>query len=396
MGLGTAPLLEKQTYNLVLMARTNGNIYRDYRKGKAKKQRHFSLSLLLFILDIVMVGMLFVLAAATIICIITPNISPERLGIFSVVVLGAPIIYILTIVTTLYWALRWKWSLAFVAFIFLFIGSLSVGKYYRIEVKQSPIITRKQTDVIKVMSYNIANSNTKSLVDTIATHKPTILCLQEYQSGAEEIWERLGEKYTTTAHKKSVFSCEIFTNQRILKQGLIDSLPRFNAIWADILVNKDTLRVINLHLKSTTISAQDMKFVEEHKYVLDSARNHKIKSITDKLVENSIYRSNQAKKVREFIDQNRAKKLIVCGDFNDVPLSFSYNVIAEPLINTFVAAGSGYAYTFDGFFKLLTIDHMLVSEQFDVVSHQVDYSITESDHYPVITRLKIDKNSKLK
>ena len=175
------------------MARTNGNIYRDYRKGKAKKQRHFSLSLLLFILDIVMVGMLFVLAAATIICIITPNLSPERLGIFSVVVLGAPIIYILTIVTTLYWALRWKWSLAFVAFIFLFIGSLSVGKYYRIEVKQSPIITRKQTDVIKVMSYNIANSNTKSLVDTIASHKPTILCLQEYQSGAEEIWERLGE-----------------------------------------------------------------------------------------------------------------------------------------------------------------------------------------------------------
>ena len=375
------------------MARTNGNIYRDYRKGKSKRQRSFSLSLLLFILDIAMVGLLFLLAAATIICIVTPNSSPERLGIFSVVVLSAPIIYMLMLVTTLYWALRWRWSLAFMSFVFLFIGTLSVGKYYRADFKQDTE-GKFPSKSIKVMSYNIANSNSQAMVDTIALHRPTILCLQEYQSGAEDIWKRLGDKYTTTASGKSDFSCEIFTNQRILKQGRIDSLPRFNAIWADILVDKDTLRVVNLHLQSTTITAQDMEFVEGHKYVLDSARNHKIKSITDKLVENTVYRSNQAKKVREFIDQNKGKKLIVCGDFNDVPLSFSYNVIAEPLVNTFVAAGKGYTYTFDGFFKLMAIDHMLVSEQFDVLSYQVDYTMQHSDHYPIISRLKVKKNDK--
>lgn len=374
------------------MARTNGNIYRDYRKGKTKHKRSFSLSLLLFILDIVMVGVLFLLAAATIICVVTPNSAPERLGIFSVVVLGAPIIYMLMLITTLYWALRWRWSLAFISFVFLFIGTLSVGKYYRADFKQDAD-SKLPSRAIKVMSYNIANSNNQSLVDTIALHRPTILCLQEYKSGAEEVWQRLSDKYTTTANGKSDFSCEIFTNQRILKQGRIDSLPRFNAIWADILVDKDTIRVINLHLQSTTITAQDIEFVEGHKYVLDTARNHKIKRITDKLVENTVYRSNQAKKVREFIDQNRDKKLIVCGDFNDVPLSFSYNVIAEPLVNTFVAAGSGYTYTFNGFFKLLAIDHMLVSEQFDVLSYQVDYTMDESDHYPVISRLKIDKKN---
>lgn len=375
------------------MARTNGNIYRDYRKGKAKRQRSFSLSLLLFIIDIAMVGVLFLLAAATIICVVTPNSAPERLGIFSVVVLGAPIIYMLMLITTLYWALRWRWSLAFVSFIFLFIGTLSVGKYYRADFKQSAE-SKFPKSCIKVMSYNIANSNNTSLVDTIALHRPTILCLQEYKSGAEDIWQRLGSKYTTTANGKSDFSCEIFTNQRILKQGRIDSLPRFNAIWADILVDKDTLRVVNLHLQSTTITAQDMEFVEGHKYVLDSARNHKIKSIADKLVDNTIYRSNQAKKVREFIDQCAGKKMIVCGDFNDVPLSFSYNIIAEPLVNTFVEAGSGYVYTFDGFFKLMAIDHMLVSDQFDVLSYEVDYTLQESDHYPIISRLKVKRDDK--
>lgn len=375
------------------MARTNGNIYRDYRKGKAKRQRSFSLSLLLFIIDIAMVGVLFLLAAATIICVVTPNSAPERLGIFSVVVLGAPIIYMLMLITTLYWALRWRWSLAFVSFVFLFIGTLSVGKYYRADFKQGAEI-KFPKNCIKVMSYNIANSNNTSLVDTIALHRPTILCLQEYKSGAEDIWQRLGSKYTTTANGKSDFSCEIFTNQRILKQGRIDSLPRFNAIWADILVDKDTLRVVNLHLQSTTITAQDMEFVEGHKYVLDTARNHKIKSIADKLVDNTIYRSNQAKKVREFIDQCAGKKMIVCGDFNDVPLSFSYNIIAEPLVNAFVEAGSGYVYTFNGFFKLMAIDHMLVSDKFDVLSYEVDYTIQESDHYPIISRLKVKRDDK--
>ena len=373
------------------MARTNGYIYRDYRKGREKrKKRSFSLSLLLLICDIIMVALLLILAAATIICVVTPNSLPERLGVFSIVVLGAPIVYIATIATTLYWALRWRWSLAIFSLIFAIIGTCHVGEYYRPKFKQQREVKYPKKSTIKVMSYNIANSNSASLIDTIAHHRPTILCLQEYHSGAEERWKRLGSNYSTTANGKSEFSCEIFTNQRIIRHGKIDSLPRFNAIWADILFNKDTLRVVNLHLKSTSITAQDIEFVEGHKYVLDSARNSKIKNITDKLVENNIYRSHQARKVREFIDSCNSKKLIVCGDFNDVPLSYSYNTIAEPLTNTFIAAGNGYSYTFDGFFRLLQIDYILVSDHFTTLSYEVDYTIQESDHYPVISRIKIE------
>ena len=74
------------------MSRTNGNIYRDYRKGKQKKKRSFSLAMLQFIVDIVMVVAMLVLAAATILCIVTPTVEPARLGIFSLMILGAPII----------------------------------------------------------------------------------------------------------------------------------------------------------------------------------------------------------------------------------------------------------------------------------------------------------------
>ena len=76
-----------------------------------------------------------------------------------------------------------------------------------------------------------------------------------------------------------------------------------------------------------------------------------------------------------------------------MPLSFSYNTIAEPLKSTFVEAGMGYSYTFNGFFKLLQIDHILVSDHFDIISYEVDHNMEGSDHYPVITRLKIDKEN---
>ena len=127
---------------------------------------------------------------------------------------------------------------------------------------------------------------------------------------------------------------------------------------------------------------------------MDSARNSKIKSIADRLVENNIYRSAQARKVAQFIEQSRPMKMVVCGDFNDVPLSYTYKTIAKGLTDTYKAAGSGYRYTFDGFFKLLAIDHILVSDNVAILSYEVDYKNELSDHYPVITRLKLDKLEK--
>ena len=370
------------------MARTNGYIYRDYRKGKPKTKRRISLSVLRFVIDIVMFITLIASATATVICAITPNIEPEQLGIVSVVALAAPIIYIILVCTLFYWIIRWKWTFVVISLIFVIVGLFSVGKYYQIYFKQQATPFYKGN--LMVMSYNICAKSSQAIVDTIAKQRPHILCVQEYKSDSSFVWDRLGKKYTSTASGYAEFSCEIFTNQKIIRQGLIDSLPRFNAIWADILSNKDTIRVINLHLKSTAITAQDMEFVEGHQYMLDSARSSKIKTITDKLVENNIYRSAQARKVREFIDASQHMNLIVCGDFNDVPLSYTYKTISQPLSDTFIEEGNGYRYTFNGFFRLLPIDYILTSKNIEVISSEVDYRINLSDHYPIIARLKLE------
>lgn len=373
------------------MARTNSGIYQDYRMGRRRpKKRGISVSMTLFILDLSMGIAMLILSAATIICVITPKIPPQSMGILSTIVLAAPIIYLLQIIVLFYWVLRWKWNRFAYTLIFVIVATCVFGRYYQTDYKQKPPVKVKKC--IKAISYNISNANNQVLIDSIKEHNPTIICLQEYLSDANDKWDSLGEKYTSTASKATDFSCEIITNHIILKQGLIDSLPRYSAMWADLKINNDTVRVINLHLQSTTITTSDIEFVQEHQYMTDSARTTKIQSITKRLVENNILRSKQADKVRAFIDNSPVKKMIVCGDFNDVPLSYSFNTIAKPLVNTFKEAGSGYVYTFDGFFRLLTIDHMLVSEHFDILSYEVDHTMTFSDHYPIITRLRIKNN----
>jgi endonuclease/exonuclease/phosphatase family metal-dependent hydrolase len=377
------------------MARTNGTVYRDYRKGKPGKKRRFSLSLLLFILDIIMSGLLLLGAAATIICVITPNTDPERLGLFSTIVLGAPMVYIVMWFTLLYWVIRWRWSMVVVTAIFVFIGSLQLGKYYRADfVQKSDAVVKNCT---KVISYNIENSKDTALVNYLAEQTPSIICLQEFLSDSKNMWANLGKKYQSTVKDEIGYSCEIFTTHRILRQGTIDSLERYNAMWADIIIGErksaDTVRVINLHLKSTTITAKDKQFLEKHEYVLDSARHTKIMNIADRLSHNNVARAAQVDKVRRFIENSKPRKMIVCGDFNDVPLSFCYKQISQGFIDTFIKAGSGYRYTFDGFYNMLAIDYLFVTDHFDVISHQIDHEAKYSDHYPIISRVKIKKNN---
>ena len=374
------------------MARTNTNTYYDYRLGRRKpKKRRLSSSMLLFLCDTIVFVATILLAAAIVVCLLTPNISPEKMGILSIVVLAAPIIYIAEIILSLYRILRWRWNFAVFSLIFVVAGLFSIGKYYRLDFKQKAEVKINERHYTKVMSYNIATAASKALIDSIKSVRPNILCLQEYLSDHKEIWKTLGSNYNSTCKDNTSFSCEIFSRYPILKQGLIDTLPRTNALWADIKIQNDTVRVINLHLKSTTITTQDMQFVEEHEYILDSSRTSKVKDMVKRLTQSNIQRAYQSQSIAEFIKNSPHKKIIVCGDFNDVPLSYCQNTISENLQNTFIEAGSGYSYTFAGFFKLLQIDYMLCSEHFEVVSYNVDHSLNFSDHYPIISRLKLNK-----
>ena len=155
-------------------------------------------------------------------------------------------------------------------------------------------------------------------------------------------------------------------------------------------MKEDTIRVVSLHLQSTSIRPEDTQFLEKHEYILDSERENKLRSIVKRLSDNNSKRAVQAECVADFLKKS-PYKTIVCGDFNDVPLSYTYNSIARGLNDTFSERAEGFAYTYDTKYHLLRIDNILVSPSIEVVSYEVDNEVDLSDHYPVISRVKFSK-----
>lgn len=87
------------------------------------------------------------------------------------------------------------------------------------------------------------------------------------------------------------------------------------------------------------------------------------------------------------------RRKIVCGDFNDTPMSYVYRKMARGMNDAFAECGEGYSYTYRGFFDMLRIDYVLASPDLQMLSYEVPH-LGCSDHYPVAVRFKIlaDKN----
>ena len=360
-------------------------IRRTKRRRNTKRRSLKEVAFLL--LDAVVVVAMAMLSFATVATVIVQYISPEKTGVLSVLALVAPVVYLLDIATLLYWVARWRWRFVLVALVPVVVGLFYVSRYYRTDIMRSHNTKYIERHFTKVLSYNLLEGKQEGLVDTLFEINPDILCLQEVNTSSAN-WERLSERYRSTHTSSDNSTNQILTRYRIIRSGTIDTLPRSRAVWADLMIEKDTVRVVDVHLKSTSIRKEDTRFLENHEYILDTERNTKLRSIVGRLVENNRIRALQAQAVADFVTSS-PYRIIVCGDFNDVPLSYTYYIIGRGLKDTFSEEADGYAYTYDTTYGLLRIDNILVSPSIEVISYEVDNNIKFSDHFPVVARLKI-------
>ena len=359
------------------------------RKRRSRRKLYGGKELALLLLDMIATLAMMLLILGTLIIIISQYISPEKSGILSVIALGAPIIYLLDIIVMFYWIVRWRLYRAVVMIVTVFIGLLYVSRYYKFDFDRQYDTSYVERRYNKVMSYNVREGRKDSLVHYIEKHNPDILCLQEMSNRANI--SLLNEKYKSTTQEDNSASNHIFTRHRIIRSGEIEGVMRQNGVWADLKIKDDTVRVVNLHLQTTSIRPEDTQFLEKHEYIRDKKREDKLRSIVERLVENNRKRAAEAEAIALFLS-NSPYTTIVCGDFNDVPLSYTYNRIARGLDDTFSKMANGFAYTYNTKYRLLRIDNILVSPSIEVVSYEVDNDVDLSDHYPVISRIKLNPN----
>lgn len=356
-------------------------------RKRTKRVRRSTKPIWLILLDSLLYLTMTLLVVASVIVLVCQYISPAKTGILSTVSLAAPILYLLDIVVALYWVVRMRWQPLVVMLLVVIVGAFYAPRYFAADVWRDYNKKHPESRYIKILSYNVRGGLSEAEADTIRSYRADILCLQE-AAISNEHWKTLCTKYNTTYREgKSVGTCHILTRYRILRSGQIDTLHQQHGVWADIAINKDTLRVVNLHLQSTSISSDDTKFLEHHEYIHDEERDNKFWSIVTRLTEKNVVRAAQADVVRNFLE-NTKYRVVLCGDLNDVPMSYTYRTIRGDLNDAFLEAGDGYAYTYNTEYRLLRIDNIFVSPSIDVATYEVDTTVHLSDHYPVIARIK--------
>lgn len=351
--------------------------------------------------DIVVTLVSIVVAAAMFITFLVPYVNPARVWFLPVLGLAAPAIYVATVLAALYWIIRWRWVRASVMLVLVVAGFFKVTLFYRPEVRRVYAAETFDRGTIRVMTYNVRSfygedgrNSVDSVLRLIETLDPDIVCLQEFNdrlAGRSERLALLDETYESavfgrTQAPDSVFGAPlvILSKYRILRSGV--ALTPNTSVWTDLLMGDDTVRVFNNHLRSTAIKADDNDYITNHRYLSDTAGEQKIRSIVTRLRDNSVLRAAQVDSIAAVVAEARGRK-IICGDFNDTPMSYVYNRMSRGLNDAFRICGSGYSHTFRGFYNTLRIDYVLSSDAFETLAYEVP-EVEYSDHLPVVVRLR--------
>ena len=377
------------------MAEYYNNQFGSSRSRNTRKRSSIWLTLLDIVISIISV----VTALALLITLVGRLFEPEKLWYFSLTGLIAPILYLIAIAVTLYWIIRWKWRMFLFTVVFVALGWIYVPLYYKINIGKEYGTPRYERGNIKILSYNVRflynDLGDARITDSVATflcrENPDIICLQEMPFMGPEYDKIIAalSKYRHTEVTPTTDGGVIcFSKYRIIDSDSIGGLcGTGKGIRADLKIGEDTVRLYNVHLQTTSIKSADRDYINNRQFLKsgDTIRVSKFADMAQRLLKNSTMRAHQVDALRHEIVHS-PYPVIICGDFNDVPLSYTYRTIASGLNDTFSEQGNGYAHTFREFFKLLRIDYILISKQFRTLSYEV-LPFELSDHLPVEARV---------
>jgi endonuclease/exonuclease/phosphatase family metal-dependent hydrolase len=263
----------------------------------------------------------------------------------------------------------------------------------------------------KVMSYNVKlfdryfwtkNKKTRAnMFVLIKDQKPDILNLQEFFNSGEfpnldSLKKVLAlpyahEEYTLSLPNNGDFGVVTFSKYPIVNTGKIVFNTRNNniCIYTDLLINKDTVRVYNMHLQSISFGYADIKFLHQV-YVGEDADSEieSSKNILRRMKRAFIKRANQSESIAKHMAAC-PYKLIVCGDFNDTPISYSYRTISDGLADAFLESGTGFGKSFENPFPFPRIDYILHSFSMKSFEYNTIHTDGMSDHYPIMCKIAL-------
>lgn len=318
-------------------------------------------------------------------------IAPDKWWLPSIFGLAYPFILLFNLFFVLYWLLiRPRYLFISLAAILVGIGVLA--KY--IQVAGETI----EAGDIKVLSYNVMHFNGNGLNSQKETaaeitkflneQDADIICLQEVRIRKNSIFNLAQTvddlnciHHYQYARSSTTYGSVTMTRYPIVYMGEIRFENSRNiSIYTDVLIDGDTVRIFNIHLQSYSIDPSRYSILEPQ----ESNENIEINEVIEmqaKFKNAYKLRAEQVKIIAEFI-KDSPYHVILCGDFNDPPASFSYHKLTNGLKDAFVKSGKGVGRTYVGKLPSFRIDYILHSPGFSSYNFET-LEYRNSDHLPI-------------
>lgn len=330
-------------------------------------------------------------------------ISPVLFWLPAFFGLAFPFLFIVNLFFVLYWVAQFKPAFLFGVIAFV----LSIPTAYRY-VQFSFSKEKNENHELKITSYNsmlfdlynwTKNHETRPrIMSSLVDIKPDIICLQEFYTSEQKgdfnnidsikhilKTSYFHSEYTTTLRKHDHWGIATFSKYPIIKKGKIIFNTTSNniCIYSDIVVNRDTLRIYNVHLQSVSFSKKDNQFLED---VISEKRNAENEMENSKNILRRLKRAFLKRTMQVDMIVMHMKlcpyKMVLCGDFNETAASYSYQQLSRNLNDAFVEKGLGFGRTYAGKWPQFRIDYILHDKKL----HCSDYrrsDETYTDHYPI-------------
>ncbi len=303
-----------------------------------------------------------------------------------------PLLIIANLLLLIYWLIRKRWLYALIPLVTVaccipYIGTIFQFGSLDKEADKQP--------GLKIATYNVAMFGRETsgfmaldILAEIRRQKVDVLCMQEYN-------ETSGDKRNSESYKEYFPYMQVGREDMVIfsrypikksKTILFDDTNN-SAMWADIDVKGQEIRVFNVHLQTTGINRTLRQAAKMQMNNQEVQSGRLLDVIYGNYTLGLMFRVGQAVTVANE-KRSSEKPCIVCGDFNDVPYSYVYNTMLGNMVDGFKECGSGFMYTMRDSKKPVRIDYIFHDESLKGLTYYKG-ELTNSDHFPVFMKIAL-------
>lgn len=348
--------------------------------------------------DIILTGASWVSVIALWTSAASVYVSPAQFRLAGLAGLAFPIVLggtLFTLFLTILFAPRRCW----ITLLGMLLSFGSIRSFYPINPFQSEL----PDSTLRVISYNTHSfydatndEQRKEVLQYLASQNADIFCYQE-GSWNFPTWSKLDSTFTEqypyievmveSGCHQGICSRYPVTRSQIVTRHTGNAAVAF---WLS-MPKGDSLLVVNCHLQSNQLTPEDRTQYSDivHNPKQQSQRGDSVyatsRHLAGKVATSAAIRALMADTIATFLGQHPAIPTIVCGDFNDTPISYStFRIKRCGFSDAFRMVGNGWGRSFNKDAIAVRIDHQFCSDHFQPVRAHIDNDIHWSDHYPII------------